>query len=406
MSNVVIKDVQAFITSPRGINLVVVKVQTNVDGLCGYGCATFTWRCLTVVSAVQDYLKPLLIGKSVDNIEDLWQLMMSSSYWRNGPVLNNAISGVDEALWDIKGKMAGMPVYDLLGGKCRTGIAVYRHAAGSTIDEVEKNVQEYLDEGYHYIRCQYGNYGGNDNSGGLQSIKAPDGSPDGAYFDPEQYIRNTTAMFRQVRKDFGDEIEFLHDVHERLDLADAIRMAKQMEEFHLFFLEDLLSPEQITFFKVIREQTCVPIAMGELYVSPLEWLPVVKERWIDYFRAHISDIGGITPARKAVAVCEAFGVRTALHGPGDTSPIGMAAEFAIDISVPNFGIQEFSGFTDEEREVFPGCPEVRNGYVYINDKPGLGVGFDEKAAEKYPFNPNQDAGWTYSRLPDGTMVRP
>jgi mannonate dehydratase len=320
---------------------------------------------------------------------------MGSSYWRNSAVLNNALSGVDQALWDIKGKLAGMPLYELFGGKCREGLIVYRHADGISYEDVAQMVQGYLDQGVRHIRCQMGTYGGNFRGG--QSIAKPENAPAGAYFSPLAYER--------LREDFGWEVEFLHDVHERLPAVDAMALAKELEQFKLFFLEDALPPDQVQYFQYLREQTTLPLAMGELFTNPTEWRTAIQNQWFDFIRVHLSDIGGLTPARKLAAFCEAYGVRTAWHGPNDMSPIGATAQMHLDLSVPNFGIQEFAGFSDAERRIFPGCPEVRDGYAYVSDRPGIGVDFDEREAALCP-PVELDTAWLFSRLPDGTAVRP
>ncbi len=404
MSEILIRDIKTFVTAPAGVNLVVVKVETSEPELYGYGCATFTWRHHAVVTAVEKYLKPLFIGKNVQNIEEIWQSMMGSSYWRNGPVLNNAMSGVDEALWDIKGKLAQMPIYQLLAGKCREGIAVYRHADGDSWEEVRECIHGYLEEGYRYIRCHMGLYGG--NAGNCQQLVRPENAPDGAYYSPKLYMRSVVSLLERVREEFGWDLEIMHDVHERLTPVDTLAFAKEVEPFRLFFLEDSLPPDQGEYLKYLRQQTSVPLAIGELFTNPLEWRTIIQNQWIDFIRVHLSDIGGLTPAIKLAHFADAYQVRTAWHGPNDLSPIGMAAQMHLDLAMPNFGIQEFSGFCEAEREVFPGCPEVRNGYAYLSGRPGIGTGFDEKAAQKYPAVDSMDFGWLFSRLPDGTPVRP
>ena len=401
---VTIRNIKTILTAPRGIDLVVVKVETSEPGLYGLGCATFTQRYEAVATAVNEYLKPLLEGRNVEDIEDIWQTAMGSSYWRNGPVLNNALSGVDEALWDIKGKMANMPVYDLFGGKCRQAAAVYRHTDGATPEEVEENVRRYMEQGYRYLRCQMGVYGGQMGKG-KQRIVSPENSKPGAYYDAHQYCEGVVKLFAHLRDKLGYEIELLHDVHERLTPIQAIGLAKRLEPYQLFFLEDALPPEQIQWFQTMRAQTAVPIAMGELFNNPLEWRELVAKGLIDYIRVHLSQIGGLTPARKLAVLCEAFGVRTAWHGPGDLSPVGAAAQLHLDLASPNFGIQEFAGFSEEEQEDFPGCPEVREGYLYANGKPGLGVDIDEAKAAKYPCS-YREPGWLLARTTDGTAVRP
>jgi len=400
MEKLKIRNIKTILTAPEGINLVVVKVETTDPEIYGVGCATFTQRYLTVQNAIEQYIKPMLIGKEVNNINDIWHSSIVSSYWRNGPVLNNALSGVDMALWDIKGKMAGMPLYELFGGKVREAAAVYRHADGSSIAEVEENVRAYMEQGYRYIRCQMGTYGGTG-----QSFVSPDGAPAGAYYDPKAYMKSIVDLFAHLRSTVGWDIELLHDIHERLSPIDAVNFAKKLEPYQLFFLEDALPPEQLEWFRMIRQHSSIPLAMGELFNNPNEWMPLITGRLIDYIRIHISQIGGITPTRKLTALCDSFGVRTAWHGPGDTSPIGHAAHVHLDVSSINFGIQEWNGFNDAIQEVFPGCPEVRNGYVYPNDKPGLGIDIDEKLAAKFPCE-NVLPAWTNARLPDGTPTTP
>lgn len=387
-------------TAPAGIDLVVVKVETSEPGLYGLGCATFTQRARAVRSAVDDYLKPFLVGKDPQRIEDLWQTAMVSAYWRNGPVLNSAVSGMDMALWDLKGKLAGMPVYQLLGGKCREGAAVYRHADGDDPSALVERVSAFLDEGYRFIRCQMGGYGGRHSA-----VAGPEGAPTGAYYDPDAYARSVPRFLAYVRSKVGDGVELLHDVHERLVPIEAVRLAKLLEPYRLFFLEDPFPPEHGDWFRMLRSQCATPIAMGELFVHPQEWTPLIVGGLIDFIRVHISAIGGITPAKKLATLCEAFGVRTAWHGPGDVSPIGHAANLHLDISSANFGVQEWAGFSDPLREVFPGCPEVRGGYAYLHEAPGLGVDIDEAKAARYPCR-HLPPAWTLARRPDGTSARP
>lgn len=400
MENITIRDVRTILTAPEGIGLVVVKIETSEPGLYGLGCATFTQRILAVKSAVDDYMKPFLLGKDPQRIEDIWQSAMVSAYWRNGPVLSNAVSGVDMALWDIKGKLAGLPLYQLLGGKCREAAAVYRHADGRDRQEVLEHVMALREQGYRTIRCQIGGYGGRGHT-----LHTPEQPLPGAYFDPAAYAHSVVRLFEFLRTHLGPELELLHDTHERLSPIDAVRLAKDLEPFRLFFLEDVLPPEQIDWFRMLRGQCATPIAMGELFNNPREWLPLIQERLIDFIRVHISQIGGITPARKLAILCEAFGVRTAWHGPGDVSPVGHAANVHLDVSSHNFGIQEWSGLSERLQEVFPGCPQVRDGFVYPNDAPGLGIDLDEKQAARYPCD-NRLPQWTLARLPDGTSVRP
>ncbi|MFW5685530.1 MAG: enolase C-terminal domain-like protein, partial [Spirochaetota bacterium] len=356
-----ITNVKATITAPEEIDLVIVTVETDEPGLVGYGCATFTQRASAVADVVHQYLSPLLVGRDVSRIEDAWRLMVANSYWRSGPVLNNAIGGVDMALWDIAGKVAGMPVYKLLGGACRDRVDVYRHADGSSIEQLVERAQGLVKEGHRYVRCQIGGYGAagamtkdanaesSSESAAPQSARpqrptrspGPQAPPDDRVaIDPSRYMALTVEMLQEARRALGPEVEILHDVHERVPVGELARYARKLDDVGLFFLEDPVPPDQGDWLRNIRAASVTPIALGELFTTPEQWLPLIKDRLIDFIRVHISHIGGITPARKLAAVCDAFGIRTAWHGPGDCSPFGHTANVHVDFAVPNFGIQE------------------------------------------------------------------
>lgn len=406
-----IRDISVIETAPEGLRLAVVKVTTDQPGLYGYGCATFTQRADLIRPAVERYLKPLLAGRPADRIEDVWQLCYNSSYWRNGPVLNNAISGVDMALWDIAGRRAGMPVYQLLGGKCREAADCYGHASGAEIDEVIDRARALIAEGFRHVRVQVGVPGmaGYGAGRGAAPVARLHEDP---VFEPQAYVRRALALLERCREELGDEIELLHDVHERIPPTMALQLVRDVEQFRLFFLEDPLSPEDISWFRLIRQQSPTPIAMGELFNSPHEWTPLITERLIDFIRVHLSQAGGLTPCRKIAALAELMGVRTAWHGPGDVSPIGHAANLALDLACYNFGVQESHRFSEAAREVFDGCPELRNGYLYPNERPGWGIEVDEDAARKYPFGSGErgererlNGGWGVIRRRDGTVIK-
>jgi mannonate dehydratase len=411
-----IRDIKTILTAPNRIRLVVVKVDTTEPGLVGWGCATFTQRALVVQTALDQYLKPFLIGRNVDEIEDIWQSSYVSSYWRNGPVLFNAMSGVDIALWDIKAKRAGMPLYQLLGGKVRHGADCYFHASGRDFSEVEERARRAMELGFRHVRVQvatpgYAGYGAGGNPPGTSAsprdVVGPT-SPN-AIWEPAPYVRMVPKLFEHLRAKLGDEVELLHDVHERVTLNQAINLCKALEPYRLFFLEDPLPPEDNDHFRVLRQQTSVPLAMGELFNTQHEYVPLIKDRLIDFIRIHISQIGGLSPARKVAALSEYFGVRTAWHGPGDASPLAHAAQLALELASYNFGVHEGSGFPNETQEVFVGCPEVRNGYMLAQEKPGLGIEVDEKVAAKFPIPdgpPNFDYSWGTTRRRDGTVIRP
>lgn len=412
-----ITNVKTILTAPGGIDLVVVKIETNQDGLYGLGCATFTQRIFAVEAAINDYIKPFLIGKDPRRIEDLWQSAVVSGYWRNGPVINNAVSAMDMALWDIKGKMANMPVYELLGGKCRDGIPLYRHCDGGDAIAAEDNIRAAMEEGYQYVRCQMGMYGGAgtedlklintqyDKAKNIHPKRSPHNKTSGIYFDPDAYARSIPQFFDHLRNKIGFDVEFIHDVHERIQPIAALQMAKSLEDYRLFYLEDPVAPENVDFLNVMRQQTSTPIAMGELFVHIAEYKHLITQHLIDFIRCHISMIGGITPAKKLATLCELHGVRTAWHGPGDISPVGVAANMHIDLSITNLGIQEYTPMNDDLREVFPGCPEIDQGYAYLSDRPGLGIDIDEQKAKKFPVIGGLPS-WTNARTPDGTAARP
>ncbi|MBI3470598.1 MAG: starvation-sensing protein RspA [Candidatus Solibacter usitatus] len=407
-----IKDVSIITTSPHGLRLSVVKVTTDQDGLYGYGCATFTQRADLVTPAVEKYLRPFLTGKPADRIDDTWQSCYNSSYWRNGPVLNNALSGVDQALWDIKGRMAGMPVYQLLGGKCREAADCYGHASGAEIPQVIESALGYMQRGFRHVRVQVGvpgmaGYGA--GGGSSTAFKALHNAP---LYEPGPYIRKTLKLFEECRKQLGEEVELLHDVHERVTPTQAIQFCKDAEKFKLFFMEDPLSPEDIAYFRLIRQQCATPIAMGELFNSPHEWTPLIGERLIDYIRIHVSQAGGLTPCRKIAAFGEIYNVRTSWHGPGDVSPVGHCANVALDLACYNFGVQEYSPFSETLQEIFKGCPAMKEGYLYANEAPGWGIEVDEKLAAKFPFGASErgergryNGGWGEVRKRDGTVIK-
>ena len=402
--------VKAICTAPDGIRLVVVKVETSDPGLYGLGCATFTQRPLAVVTAIESYLEPFLLGRDADDIEDIYQTAYVSSYWRSGPVLNNALSGVDQALWDIKGKRAGMPVYQLLGGKSRNAASLYAHASGRDFAEVEDRARQFIDQGYRYVRCQvalpgYSTYG---------STMGPSPASQPAHlrveqepWEPGPYCRLVPRLFDHLRSRLGEEVELLHDVHERVPPIQAIQLARDLEPYRLFFLEDPFAPEDVDYFRILRQQSPIPIAMGELFVNQAEYVPLIRDRLIDFIRVHISDIGGLSMARKLAAFCEFFGVRTAWHGPGDVSPVGHAANLQLDLACYNFGIQEQHVFGDRAQEVFPGCPEIRDGMLWSNERPGFGIDINETLAARCPFPEHPyNGGWPPIRRLDGTVVRP
>jgi mannonate dehydratase len=405
MKPVKIRSVKAIGTAPAGLNLVVVKVETSEPGLYGIGCATFTQRAEAVIPAINGYMPDFCIGRDADNIEDMWQAFHVSSYWRNGPVLNNALSGLDQALWDIKGKRANMPVYQLLGGKCRFAVDSYASSGGDTPESVAEDAQRFIDQGYRYVRIQQGGYGAPGLARNPDFRDSGFGMPGDGFMDDQAYLRSVPKMFDTVRKRCGETVGLCHDIHERCQPLDVINMCRKLEQYNPFFIEDPVSPENMNWFKQLRSSTTVPFAMGELFNNINEFVEPMVNHYFDYIRIHVSQIGGITPAMKVARLGEWFNVRTIWHGPGDVSPVGHAAQAHMDLACWNFGLQEGPGnFSDRIREIFPGSPTMKNGYVYVNEVPGLGVDINEKEAARYPVT-NKAGNWTLRRR-DGTIITP
>jgi mannonate dehydratase len=400
MALVTIRDIRAFCIRPAGFNLVIVKLETSEPGLYGLGCATFPYHFNAVKSVIEEYYKPLLLGRDVSRIEEIWNMLHVASYWRTGPVTNNAIGGVDIALWDIKGKMAGMSIHDLLGGKTRMAVPVYRYAQSGNLDAIVEQALALKESGVQYIRIQWNNY----NTPEIRGL-APEKAPEGYYFNPQKYCSDTVKLFKTVREAVGDEVELCHDVHERIPPSQALWLVKALELYRPYFLEDIFSPEQAGWFRLIRPQTSMPLAMGELFTNPVEWEDLIKERLIDFIRVHVSQIGGITAAKKLASFAEQFGIRTAWHGSPDMSPIGHAVNVQLDMAVTNFGIQEWPDLNSLLYEMFPGTPVIKGAYAYMDDKPGIGVEFDEALAKKYPAE-NYKTDWLEMRRPDGSMQLP
>jgi mannonate dehydratase len=384
-----ITEVRVIVTCP-GRNYVLIKVMTDEPGLYGVGDATLNGRELAVAMALEEHIAPLLIGRDPDRVEDTWQYLFRGTYWRGGPVLMTALAAVDMALWDIKGKRAGLPVYSLLGGKTREAALCYTHCGGGDFKEAEESVRRAMERGFKVIRVHvaipgcHGTYG---VGGGRKEGPAAraEGMPHEEIWEPAPYLRTIPRLFAHLRETIGEEVELFHDVHERLNPIQAARLAKELEPFHLFFLEDPLRPEHKESFRLVRHHSTTPIAMGELYHNKWECLPVITEQLIDYIRCDLGHTGGITECRKIAAIAEPYQVQTAWHGPGDIAPITHAANVHLDLAIPNFGVQEMVFFGEQVQEVIPGGPVYREGHLWVDETPGLGCDVNEEAAKKYPY---------------------
>jgi mannonate dehydratase len=396
-----ITDAKVIVCSP-GRNFVTLKLTTN-EGLTGVGDATLNGRELAVASYLTDHVCPLLIGLDPHRIEDIWQYLYKGAYWRRGPVTMGAIAAVDTALWDIKGKAAGLPVYQLLGGRSRERVMVYGHANAETIPEVLDEVAAFREQGYEAIRVQTG-------IPGLDAVYGV--SKDRTFYEPakgelptetwhtESYLTFIPKLLEAVRSRFGFDFHLLHDVHHRLTPIEAARLGKSLEDYGLFWLEDPCPAELQEGFRLIRQHTTTPIAVGEVFNSIWDCQQLISEQLIDYIRADVSHAGGISHLRKIFSFAELYHVRTGSHGATDLSPVCLAAALHVDISVPNFGIQEYMPHTAETDAVFPHDYRFESGFLHPGESPGLGVDIDEEAAARFPYAP---AYLPVNRLRDGTV---
>lgn len=390
------------VTCP-GRNFVTLKIETS-DGVYGIGDATLNGRELAVVSYLNDHVIPCLIGRNPQQIEDTWQFLYRGAYWRRGPVTMRAIAAVDMALWDIKAKVADMPLYQLLGGRSRHGVLVYGHANGSDISETVEAVASYIEMGYKAIRAQSGipgvqmAYGV--GRGKLHYEPADAELPTETVWDTAKYLHFTPKLFEELRKTFGFEPHFLHDAHHRLTPLEAAQLGKSLEPYRLFWLEDLTPAENQDAFRLIRQHTTTPLAVGEIFNTIWDCKDLIQHQLIDYIRATVLGAGGITHLRRIADLAALHQIRTGCHGATDLSPVTMGAALHFDTWVPNFGIQEYMRHTPETDAVFPHAYTFKDGYLDPGEAPGHGVDIDEKVAARFPYC---RAYLPVARLTDGTM---
>ena len=382
-----ITDAKVFVTSP-GRNFVTLKIYTD-QGVFGLGDGTVNGRELAVVSYLEDHVIPCLIGRDPQQIEDIWQYFYRGVYWRRGPITMAAIGAVDMALWDIKGKMLNTPVYNLLGGRSRDAVMVYGHANGTEISETVEEAGRYIDMGYQAVRVQTG-VPGLEEVYGISKDKlfyepAKKGLPPEYRWSTEKYLAHVPKLFQKLRDTYGSDPFLLHDCHHRLTPIEAARLGKELEPYHLFWLEDTVPAELQEGFRIIRQHTTTPLAVGEVFNTVWDAHLLITEQLIDYLRMAVVHGGGITPMKKIAAMAEIYHIKTGCHGATDLSPITMAAALHFDIAINNFGIQEYMRHTPETDEVFPHAYTFNKGYLYPGDAPGLGIDFNEALAAKYPY---------------------
>lgn len=397
-----ITDAKVFACSP-GRNFLTLKIYTD-EGVYGLGDATLNGRELAVGAYLTEHVTPCLIGRDPFQTEDVWQYLYRGAYWLRGPVTMTAIAAVDMALWDIKGKALNTPVYNLLGGKSRTGVLVYGHANGRDIAETVDEVARYTELGYMAVRAQSGVPGLPSTYGvakdGLFYEPAEKGLPPENVWSSEKYLLHVPKLFEALRLKHGDNLHLLHDVHHRLTPIEAARLGKSLEPYHLFWLEDPVAAELQEGFRVIRQHTTTPLAVGEVFNSVWDARLLISEQLIDYIRMTVVHGGGFTPLKKIASLAEIYHVRTGCHGAADLSPVAMAAALHFDISVNNFGIQEYMRHTPETDEVFPHSYYFKEGYLHPGETIGLGVDFNEQLAAKFPY---ERAYLPVNRKLDGTM---
>ncbi|MFD7182906.1 D-mannonate dehydratase ManD [Streptomyces sp. NPDC059904] len=398
-----ITSAEVFVTCP-GRNYVTLKITTS-DGVTGIGDATLNGRELSVASSLRDHVCPTLIGKDPARIEQVWQYLYKGAYWRRGPVTMTAVAAVDVALWDIKGKVAGLPVYQLLGGAARDGVTVYGHASGNTVPELLDDVQRFLDRGFRAVRAQAAVpglervYGMRKGDG--DTYEPADGAlPSEEAWDTGAYLDFVPTYMSAVRERFGYDFHLLHDVHHRLTPIEAGRLGKSLEPYRLFWIEDPTPAEDQEAFRLIRQHTTTPLAVGEIFNSIWDCQYLITNRLIDYIRTSVSHAGGITHLRKIFSLAELYGVRSGSHGAGDLSPASLAAALHVDLSIPNFGMQEYMAHLPGYEEVFETSWTFEDGLMHPGDRPGIGVEFDEKAAERFPYERKY---LPVNRLRDGSV---
>ncbi|WP_088184367.1 D-mannonate dehydratase ManD [Sphingobium sp. Z007] len=395
-------DAKVIVTSP-GRNFVTLKIITE-DGVYGLGDATLNGRELSVASYLQDHVVPCLIGRDAHRIEDIWQYLYKGAYWRRGPVTMSAIAAVDTALWDIKGKLAGLPVYQLLGGASRESVMVYGHANGTSIEDTVAVALDYQRQGYKAIRIQCG-VPGMGSTYGVSKDRyfyepADADLPTENVWNTSKYLRVVPELFKAAREALGWDVHLLHDIHHRLTPIEAGRLGKDLEPYRPFWLEDATPAENQEAFKLIRQHTTTPLAVGEIFNSIHDCRELIENQLIDYIRATVVHAGGISHLRKIANLADLYQVRTGCHGATDLSPVCMAAALHFDLSVPNFGVQEYMRHTPETDAVFPHAYTFADGAMHPGEAPGLGVDIDEELAAKYEYN---RAFLPVNRLEDGTM---
>lgn len=388
-----LEEIRTILTCPDR-NYLIVKITAD-NGLVGYGDATLNGRELAVQSLLDHHLSSWLRGWDTDAIEKIWQSVTRQQYWRGGAILMTALSGIDMALWDLKGKKLGAPLYSLLGGKSRDRVRVYFHAHGKTDEELVGRCRQIMAAGCTAVRYSFETpdpfepglahrqphqdvAGGDRLEASLDALRQP------PRWDSSVYMKDLPRVTEILRRELGPDVQLIHDVHQRLTPIQAATVAKRLEPYNLLYLEDPVEPHS-QGLGVVRASSCTPIGMGELWVTAQEYLPALQRHWIDYLRVDVSHAGGITGLMKASTLADAYQVSMAFHGPSDISPLAHSANMHIDAAIVNFGIQEFVEPDSRARQVFAWRYSYSDGCVTLEDAPGLGVRVDEESASRFPY---------------------
>jgi mannonate dehydratase len=413
---VLIEKAEVLVSSP-GRNFVTLRITTS-DGVTGLGDATLNGRELAVAAYLREHVAPLLIGRDAHRIEDTWQYLYRGAYWRRGPVTMASIAAVDTALWDIKAKVAGLPLYQLLGGRSRSGLLVYGHASGAELPELFDSIREHQQEGYRAIRIQTGIPGLPSVYGVASSANAATGADEGTdvrydyeparrndvpveeVWDTRAYLRHIPGVFEAVRNEFGPELPLLHDAHHRLTPIQAAKLGKSLEPYDLFWLEDVTPAENQDALRLVRQHTTTPLAIGEVFNTIWDYKTLIEQQLIDYVRSPVTHAGGITGLRRIFDYASVYQIKSGVHGPTDVSPVGLAAAIHLGLAIPNFGIQEYMQHAPATHDVFHTTYTFAGGLLDASEEPGLGVSYDDEAAASHPY---EAAYLPVNRLTDGSM---
>ena len=359
-------------------NWVFVKLETD-EGIHGIGEASLSGRSRAIVEVLTAHLKPVLTGQDATRIEHIWQDIFRGTFWRGGPVLQSALAGVDIALWDLNARALSVPLYRLLGGKCRDRVLTYRHVGGRTPEELVDRAQQLLDGGCKVLRI------------------SPASGKDGI-FDASAMTRQSVAHFEALRNAVGDEPEVIFEVHTRMTPPQAIGLCNAIAPFRPMFVEDPIRSENPATFALLRQHTSVPLGTGEQLTHKWAFRELIEGELVDYLRVDICHSGGITEGKKIATMGEVHYQELALHYTA--SPVSTAAMLHLNTAVPNCAVQECNPHPEWLDDVILNAHRIEDGYLVPTGDPGLGIDLDEGAAAAHPIH---DTEPPRLRRPDGSL---